>query len=150
MSTYNNEDPLKLAAAAERDLNSYEAKQGLNSASDSGIVPLLNPPFLSSPFPFGTFNARTKVRLLTSLANESGVNQSVEAKFPGATVKYGSEASGAGDNRTIPEDEGGDILPSGRPTKARDFEGVGGPEDKAALDRRDRGGDDDVRGTNDA
>lgn len=31
-----------------------------------------------------------------------------------------------------------------RTTKARDFEGLGGPEDKQALDRRDRGGDDGV------
>ena len=61
-----------------------------------------------------------------------------------ASVKYGSEISGAGDNRTIPEDEGGDIQRSGQPTKARDFEGVGVLEGKAELDRRDRGGDEDV------
>jgi hypothetical protein len=100
------------------------------------------------------------------------VNQAVENKFPGASVKvpptssslssrtlysslsvipeanissqYGSEASGAGDNRTIPEDEGGEILRNGQPTKARDFEGMGGPEDKAAVERLVRGGDDDV------
>lgn len=29
-------------------------------------------------------------------------------------------------------------------TKARDFEGVGGPEDKEGLRREERGGDDDV------
>ena len=31
-----------------------------------------------------------------------------------------------------------------RPTKAKDFEGVGGPEDKAAIDASNRGGDDDI------
>lgn len=38
------------------------------------------------------------------------------------------------------------MLGSGQPTKARDFESVGGPEDKSALDRENRGGDDDVSG----
>ena len=33
-----------------------------------------------------------------------------------------------------------------RAMKARDFEGVGGPEDKAAMAESARGGDDDVRG----
>lgn len=79
-------------------------------------------------------------------ANESGVNDSVESRFPGAKVTYGSAASGAGDNREIPVEEGGDIGANGQPTKARDFEGVGGPEDKAELDRQNRGGDDDVPG----
>lgn len=37
-------------------------------------------------------------------------------------------------------------MKSGQPTKARDFEGVGGPEDKEELDRVDRGGDDNVPG----
>jgi hypothetical protein len=36
MSEYNHTDPIKLAEAAERDLNSYQAKQGLNNSSDSG------------------------------------------------------------------------------------------------------------------
>jgi hypothetical protein len=34
---------------------------------------------------------------------ESGVDQTVENKFPGAEVTYGSAASGAGDNRDMPE-----------------------------------------------
>ncbi|KAE8448104.1 hypothetical protein EG329_009869 [Mollisiaceae sp. DMI_Dod_QoI] len=79
-------------------------------------------------------------------ANESGVNESVENRFPGASVTYGSAASGAGDNREIPVEEGGDLLKHGKPTKARDFEGVGGPEDKSELSRVERGGDDDVAG----
>ena len=40
---------------------------------------------------------------------ESGVNEAVTNKFPGSEVKVGSAASGAGDNREIPLDEGGDI-----------------------------------------
>jgi hypothetical protein len=44
-------------------------------------------------------------------AAESGVDESVRQRFPGANVKYGSGASGAGDNREIPLDEGGDINP---------------------------------------
>lgn len=77
-------------------------------------------------------------------ANESGVNESVESSFPGASVTYGSAASGQGDNREIPIEEGGDIKRNGQPTRARDFEGEGGPEDKDAVARTDRGGDDDV------
>lgn len=45
-------------------------------------------------------------------ANESGVNEGVQDKFPGATVTYGSAASGAGDNREIPEQEGGGTNPA--------------------------------------
>lgn len=44
------------------------------------------------------------------IANESGVDTNVTTKFPGSTVKVGSSASGAGDNREIPVDEGGDII----------------------------------------
>jgi len=43
-------------------------------------------------------------------ASESGVDTSVTNKFPGSTVKVGSAASGAGDNREIPVDEGGDLI----------------------------------------
>ena len=45
------------------------------------------------------------------IPQESGVDESVENKFPGAQVTYGSAASGAGDNRDIPEEEGGGINP---------------------------------------
>lgn len=47
-----------------------------------------------------------------SPAVESGVNEAVNNKFPGSDVKYGSAASGAGGNREIPLDEGGDINPA--------------------------------------
>ncbi|KAI4212198.1 MAG: hypothetical protein LQ351_005067 [Letrouitia transgressa] len=75
---YEGQDPLDIAKKAEREINSYQAKQGLNNDSLS--------------------------------ATESGVNESVTSKFPGASLKYGSAASGAGDNREIPVDEGGDLL----------------------------------------
>lgn len=47
----------------------------------------------------------------TCIALESGVDESVRGKFPGADVTYGSSASGASDNREIPLSEGGDINP---------------------------------------
>lgn len=78
---------------------------------------------------------------------ESGVDESVRDKFPGSDVTYGSAASGANDNREIPVSEGGGADPrTGKPYKARDFEGVGGPEDKARIMAEERGGDDNVRG----
>jgi len=43
-------------------------------------------------------------------ANESGVDTAAADKFPGSNVKIGSAASGAGDNREIPVDEGGDLI----------------------------------------
>ncbi|KAL9610872.1 MAG: hypothetical protein Q9167_004446 [Letrouitia subvulpina] len=75
---YEGQEPLAIAQKAEREVNSYQAKQGLNNDSLS--------------------------------ATESGVNESVTSKFPGASLKYGSAASGAGDNREIPVDEGGELL----------------------------------------
>jgi len=64
---------------------------------------------------------------------ESGIDTSVTRKFPGSTAEYGSHVSGAGDNRDIPVEEGGDIQKgTGRLTKARDFdqgEAGEGPED---------------------
>ncbi|KAF2249836.1 hypothetical protein BU26DRAFT_604145 [Trematosphaeria pertusa] len=77
----------------------------------------------------------------------SGVDDSVRQKFPGADVIYASGASGAGDNREIPLSEGRDLDPRmGRPYKARDFEGVGGPEDKDRIYDENNPGNDDVRG----
>ncbi|KAF1825737.1 uncharacterized protein K489DRAFT_429940 [Dissoconium aciculare CBS 342.82] len=79
-------------------------------------------------------------------ANESGIDANVINKFPGSTVTYGSAASGAGDNPEIPEEEGGSLNPrTGQPTKARDFEGEGGLEEKAAKYVQDQPGNDDVR-----
>ena len=70
-------------------------------------------------------------------------------KFPGSTAEYGSQVSGAGDNRDIPESEGGDIVKgTGRLTKAGDFdqgEAGEGPEDVSRRKAQDQGGDDDVQ-----
>lgn len=62
-------------------------------------------------------------------------------------MTIGSAASGAGDNRDIPEEHGGGINPrTGQNYKARDFEGPGGPEDKARMNAELNPGSDDVRG----
>ena len=42
---------------------------------------------------------------------ESGIDESATSKFAGAQVTYGSAASGAGDNRDIPLEEGGSVNP---------------------------------------
>ena len=47
-------------------------------------------------------------------AAESGVDETAAKKFPGGNVTYGSAASGAGDNREIPVEEGGEVLNNGR------------------------------------
>lgn len=47
-------------------------------------------------------------------ADESGVDAAAASKFPGGSVTVGSAASGAGDNREIPVEEGGDITSSGQ------------------------------------
>lgn len=72
----------------------------------------------------------------------------MEGKFPGAEVKYGSAASGAGNNREIPLDEGGSIKANGQPTKAGDFAhgGVGAPEERNQTYIKNNGGDDEIRG----
>ncbi|MCJ1236776.1 hypothetical protein MMC14_004758 [Varicellaria rhodocarpa] len=81
----------------------------------------------------------------SSSATESGVDESVTNKFPGSTLTTGSAASGAGDNREIPVEEGGDISKLGKATKARDFEGPGGPETKQQLYEEANPGSDDVQ-----
>ncbi|KAF2634033.1 hypothetical protein P280DRAFT_474932 [Massarina eburnea CBS 473.64] len=120
---YQNTTPIALAQQAERDLNSQAAKQGHDVAD----------------------TARSAHGASDS-TKESGVDESATQKFPGASVTYGSAATGAGDNREIPLSEGGDVNPkTGQLYKARDFEGVGGPEDKARIYKDDQGGNDDIR-----
>ncbi|CAF9928417.1 hypothetical protein IMSHALPRED_007463 [Imshaugia aleurites] len=115
---YEGQDPMAIARQAERDLNSHQAKHGVSTADST---------------------------------TESGVDTSVTDKFPGSTITVGSAASGAGDNREIPVEEGGDLISkpgekggSGHPTKARDFEGPGGPETKKAIYEEANPGNDDV------
>lgn len=108
----SSNDPLAAAKQAERDLNSTQAKQGTAGKSDSSISPFLLLPWTreirkESKNKYG-------IELNIQAATESGVDTSVESKFPGAKVTYGSAASGAGDNREIPVEEGGDLLPNGR------------------------------------
>lgn len=45
------------------------------------------------------------------MTRESGVDETVRYKFPGAHAIDGSGVSGAGDNREILLEEGGDINP---------------------------------------
>ncbi|KAM0705673.1 hypothetical protein Q7P35_007033 [Cladosporium inversicolor] len=120
-AAYEGQDPIAIAKQAEADLNSQGAKQS-HRVDDTSR---------------GAAGASDSTL-------ESGVDQSVEKKFPGAEVKIGGQ--GASDNRQIPLSEGGDINPvTGKQTKAADFQGIGGPEDKAAIDREVRGGDNDIR-----
>jgi hypothetical protein len=129
---YQGQDPMVIAKQAERDLNSQKAP--LSDSSKSSSTQRTPQPNL----------VETTTNISPSTAQDSGVNENVEAKFPGAEVKIGGQ--GSSDNRQIPVSEGGSIDPTtGKQTKASDFEGVGGPEDKAAIDREVRGGDNDIR-----
>ena len=74
------------------------------------------------------------------------MNEDLTDKFPGSTVTVGSAASGQGGNREIPVDEGGSVDDRGRASKAKDFEGEGGPEDEVLKAVEERGGDNDVGG----
>lgn len=145
---YEGQDPLVLAQQAERDLNSYQKKQGINdpSTGTSG----------SSTFPLATLSfsyihhmerEQSRADIYTSTAEESGIDTNATTKYPGATVRTGASASG----REIAPDEGGDIISrpgekggSGRVTKDVDFEGEGGPETKQRLYEQENPGNDDV------
>jgi len=87
----------------------------------------------------------------TFTADESGIDQSADNKFSefGAQSNYGSSVSGAGNNRDIPPEEGGDIQKgTGRMTKAGDFDQGApgeGPEDVSKRQAQAYGGDDSVR-----
>jgi hypothetical protein len=73
----------------------------------------------------------------------------VTNRFPGSTAEYGSKVSGAGNDREIPPEEGGDVVKgAGRMTKAGDFdqgEAGKGPEDVARQRAKEQGGSDGVR-----
>ncbi|EAT86805.1 hypothetical protein HBI56_131560 [Parastagonospora nodorum] len=76
----------------------------------------------------------------------TGIDESVTTKFPGSTVEYGT---GASNNRTIPESEGGSVNPAtGKLYKAGDYAhgGVGAPEARLEGYAKNHGGEDDVRG----
>jgi hypothetical protein len=138
---FKNVDPLKVAQDAERDLNSTAAKQG-HAGSDSST-------FLSTPFHISHRSFLfpphfQNLQLMPSTATDSGIDESVTAKFPGSTVEYGS---GASNNRTIPESEGGSTNPAtGKPFKAGDYAkgGVGAPEARDEAYAKNHGGEDNV------
>lgn len=92
---YEGQDPLVIAQQAERDLNSHDAKHGNNKSLSGTWLALMN---------------QLPQSLTAFLETESGVDEGVSAKFPGSVVKTGSQASGQGDNREIPVDEGGDLI----------------------------------------
>ena len=96
---YKDQDVRIIAQQAERDLNSHSAKHG-HSVSDTGNAILLR--------------TLTEDFINSIRALESGVDAGVTSKFPGSAVVVGSAASGAGDNREIPVEEGGDIDEAGR------------------------------------
>ena len=69
------------------------------------------PPEASHSFPPAR-PCRLTANLTSTTALESGVDESVTKRFPGAgEVTIGSAASGAGDNREIPLSEGGGLDP---------------------------------------
>lgn len=88
------EDLRKTAFQAEKDLNSYQAKQGTGKKSDSGTFHAI---------------ALLSLRADSSTAAESGVNEMVDQRFSEpTTVKYGPGSSASGsEHRKVPEDEGG-------------------------------------------
>lgn len=67
-----------------------------------------------------TYQAKTSVGKGSS-SDDTGVDSSVETKFPGAEVKAGQELStNAGYNRRIPPSEGGELDDRGRFVKTLD------------------------------
>lgn len=91
-------DYLRMAARAEQDLNSYQAKQGLGPKSDSSTL------YSATPL-----RVHLRQALIKAIAEESNINEMVDKKFPESTgVRTGRAAGATGSNRMpIPEDEGG-------------------------------------------
>lgn len=76
-------------------------------------------------YTFNSSNGSRQHANIALLALESGVDESVRNKFPGADVTIGS--TGSSNNQRIPESEGGDVDPStGKLHKASAYEGAGG------------------------
>lgn len=100
----SSNENFRLAHQAERDLNSYQAKQGLGPKSDSSMFSsFCKAKHLISP-------------KLTYQALDSGVNEMVDKKFGQLTgIKTGREAgASSSDRKPIPEDEGGSRDDRGR------------------------------------
>ncbi|KAL4779450.1 hypothetical protein BJX76DRAFT_361795 [Aspergillus varians] len=95
-----NTEARHIAARAEQDLNTYQAKQGLGPQSDSTLESGVNE-MAERKFP-----------------------QADDVRYGRDAVATGS------DHKPIPEDEGGVRDDRGRLAQAQQFEGRGGPEDK--------------------
>lgn len=149
---YKGQDLMDIARKAEQDLNSDKAKHGAQDGGFGGkTVHGGSDSSTPRPVQYNPIHSLCTPLLHTDkpIAVESGIDQSVTNKFPGSTAEYGSKVSGAGNNREIPPEEGGDIQKgTGRPTKAGDFdqgEPGEGPEHIAARRAQEYGGEDDVR-----
>jgi hypothetical protein len=68
MVSNNKQDPLVAAKQAEREVNSYQAKQSLNNKSNLGLPP---------PHPLAQNQSRSSMPATNTLptANESGINE---------------------------------------------------------------------------
>ena len=108
--------------------------------------------FHPRPCPPRSLSAWSRANFSSTTATESGIDTSVESKFPGSTVTYGSSASGQGSNRDIPPEEGGGFQRgTGRMTKASDFdqgEAGEGPEDTYRKREQEEGGSDEFNYSN--
>ncbi|CAK7246406.1 MAG: hypothetical protein STHCBS139747_008036 [Sporothrix thermara] len=73
--------------------------------------------------------------------DDAGVNSRAVKNFPGASVQTGDELStNRSYDRRIPPSEGGDLDAKGRQTRGSDFEGTGGPQEKANEFYSEQGG----------
>lgn len=155
---YKNVDLNKIAHDAERDLNTDAAKKGHAAGPTSTSSLLLTfihlppsstvPPTSTSPYPLPSIHPPPPKSSNPNIppASDTGIDEAVTTKFPGSTLEYGT---GASNNRTIPESEGGSINPAtGKLYKAGDYAhgGVGAPEQHKQGYARNQGGKDDVRG----
>ncbi|KEY77157.1 hypothetical protein BA78_7591 [Aspergillus fumigatus] len=92
-----------------------------------------------------TYQAKQGLGRKSDSTVKSGVNAMVDRKFGDTGIKIGREAgASSSDRKPIPEDEGGSRDDRGRISKAGQFQGSGGPEDKVKIESQRRPGDDDV------
>ncbi|KAH1555548.1 hypothetical protein KXX57_003227 [Aspergillus fumigatus] len=92
-----------------------------------------------------TYQAKQGLGRKSDSTVKSGVNAMVDRKFGDTGIKIGREAgASSSDRKPIPEDEGGSRDDRGRISKAGQFQGSGGPEDKVKIESQRRPVDDDV------
>ncbi|KAI3397534.1 hypothetical protein diail_10627 [Diaporthe ilicicola] len=108
----------KIAHEAERDLNSYQAKQGLNNVSvdDAGVDSIVEKKFPGA-----------QVKSGDEISTNAGYNRRIPPEEGGEL-----------------DDRGRQVTPQNTTqTTGKHFDGIGGPEDKLAKAQEDRGGDND-------